>query len=366
MNQEKKSPRFWLVLTLILLAAMLAGCGGVPINNYAGLSEEENTLFLANQNFLWSINAGSASVNWKYPEKGDQATIFYAPPVVDDGWLVAGSYQNVAYGFELANMSGSVANPAWVFNAMRDKGRMIGSPALDEGIAVLPSTDKNLYALNAKTGELLWKFPTREALWASPVILNGVVYQSGLDHSLYALELKTGKLIWEIDLGGPALSTPVADPQGVLFATTLNKEVLAIEVSDGSVVWRDKLAGNVWNAGLLVEGKLYLCNDANQLVIRETTDGKEINRITLNGKITASPVLAGESIVVVTEGGEVVAFSKDGQTREWSGTLKGKLYSTPVVAGEKIVVAPFQGDHILTGFDLLGRPDTKWDSFTGK
>ena len=38
------------------------------------------------------------------------------------------------------------------------------------------SEDNNLYALNASTGALLWKYTTGEQVYSSPAVANGVVY----------------------------------------------------------------------------------------------------------------------------------------------------------------------------------------------
>src|SRR5690242_15598623 len=45
----------------------------------------------------------------------------------------------------------------WKFHT---DGRVISSPAVVAGVIYAGSTDSNLYALDAATGSLKWKFPT--------------------------------------------------------------------------------------------------------------------------------------------------------------------------------------------------------------
>ena len=54
------------------------------------------------------------------------------------------------------------------------------------------SYDKNVYALNAKTGVKLWSYATGDIVASSPAVGNGVVYVGSYDKNVYALNAKTG------------------------------------------------------------------------------------------------------------------------------------------------------------------------------
>ena len=51
------------------------------------------------------------------------------------------------------------------------------------------SYDNNVYALNASTGALLWKYTTANNVESSPAVANGVVYVGSGDGNLYAFHL---------------------------------------------------------------------------------------------------------------------------------------------------------------------------------
>ena len=59
-----------------------------------------------------------------------------------------------------------------------------------------------LYALNASTGALLWKYTTGVLLDSSPAVANGVVYVGSYDENLYALNASTGALLWKYTTAG--------------------------------------------------------------------------------------------------------------------------------------------------------------------
>ncbi len=58
------------------------------------------------------------------------------------------------------------------------------------GVVYVGSNDDNVYALNAGTGALLWKYTTRGQIdFSSPSVANGVVYVASLDGNVYAFHL---------------------------------------------------------------------------------------------------------------------------------------------------------------------------------
>ena len=63
------------------------------------------------------------------------------------------------------------------------------------------SWDNNVYALNASTGALLWKYTTGYHVFSSPAVANGVVYVGSADNNLYALNASTGALLWKYTTG---------------------------------------------------------------------------------------------------------------------------------------------------------------------
>ncbi len=58
-------------------------------------------------------------------------------------------------------------------------------------------TNNNVYALNASTGALLWKYTTGWQVVSSPAVANGVVYVGSNDDNVYALNASTGALLWK-------------------------------------------------------------------------------------------------------------------------------------------------------------------------
>src|SRR3990172_7326231 len=107
-----------------------------------------------------------------------------------------------------------------------DRGELghISSPAVVEGVVYVGSYEGYLYALDAESGEMLWRFKAGDRVYSSPAVVEGVVYTGSGDGYLYALDADSGKMLWRDPWG-------YGYPVGGEFRT----EVSSTAVADGVV-----------------------------------------------------------------------------------------------------------------------------------
>lgn len=146
--------------------------------------------------------------------------------------------------------------------------------------------DDSVYALNASTGALAWRYQTSTRtefdVGAPPTIsppgqngfADGVVYVTGKDHDVYALDLTTGVLIWryrlQVGTNGDVSGTALAGNQLYLGSDT---GVYALNASTGALAWHvlstftfyasPAVTGPAGQQVLLIgnnEGRLYALN----------------------------------------------------------------------------------------------------------
>ena len=58
------------------------------------------------------------------------------------------------------------------------------------------SDDRQVYALNAATGEKIWNYTTGALTESTPAVVNGILYIGTNNDNLYALNAGTGAKIW--------------------------------------------------------------------------------------------------------------------------------------------------------------------------
>lgn len=75
------------------------------------------------------------------------------------------------------------------------------------GDRVIVGIDKDLTALDRKTGRVLWRAPTGRKVDSTPLVIGDIVYVGSDDRTFYAFEAATGKRIWSYATGGRVSSS---------------------------------------------------------------------------------------------------------------------------------------------------------------
>ena len=87
------------------------------------------------------------------------------------------------------------------------------------------------------SGKLLWKFGTKDHIYASPAQLrDGTILQGSTDGTLYAINPHTGKSIWEFDTLDPIRSSPAVDGNGNIYFGNGEGKLYCVN-SDGTLRW---------------------------------------------------------------------------------------------------------------------------------
>jgi outer membrane protein assembly factor BamB/formylglycine-generating enzyme required for sulfatase activity len=126
----------------------------------------------------------------------------------------------------------------WKF---KTDGKVRSSPVVVNGVVYIGSSDKNIYAIDAKTGEKKWQYATGDEVLSSAAIVDGVVYIGSNDGYLYALNADKGTLIWRFSRKkGPVKSSP-AVAYGTVFAgfgTYGGGSLSGVDMKTGKENWR--------------------------------------------------------------------------------------------------------------------------------
>lgn len=107
----------------------------------------------------------------------------------------------------------------WRYTAPQRQMPFRGSAAATDQIVVVGSMDKNVYALEPKTGKQLWTFATRRQIEGSPVVVGKRVFIGSGDGRLYALELTTGTELWQYETGGKIIAAPAVVEGRLIIGT---------------------------------------------------------------------------------------------------------------------------------------------------
>lgn len=277
---------------------------------------------------------------------------------------------------------------AWQFEASRHVwGYQPGitvwsSPAIGlvggQPLVLVGSYDRNIYALDARTGEKVWHFTTGGGVYSTPVLWHTPsgeprVFAASSDRMVYALGGTVGERLWihvvsgwRPTLGGARLGAPCVGQAGALPAVFVSHwvwdksmsghmqaaGVTALSVDDGRVLWTTWLGDNRLASPLCTtlgpgRSRVFVGSDNGNLYALDASDGKQLWAFTDRGAVAGSPALyrqAGLSPTLLfgSKYGRLRALDAETGKERWRFATSHWLDGGPMVAsvaGQDLVFA---------------------------
>lgn len=123
-------------------------------------------------------------------------------------------------------------------NKIQDQSYERGRPAIDPTHlrVFVPSQDGGLYAVDARSGEVLWRFATLGPVQCEPLYdaEDDAVYFGSTDGALYKVNGQNGELIYRFATNAEVARRPVVDGATV-FLMNANDTLIAIEKKTGKL-----------------------------------------------------------------------------------------------------------------------------------
>lgn len=263
------------------------------------------------------------------------ATVYFGS---DDGYLYA--------------LDASTGSLRWRFKA----NGVEDSPTLANGVLYVGSQDGYAYALNATTGALIWKFKTGLAIESSPAVVNHLVYIGSNDGYVYAVKAGTGVLQWRYYTTTANSSPTVAN--GVLYVGTyfVNGQrsgyVYALNASNGAFIWRYLTDSNVnLSKPIVVNNIVYTGSYDGYVYALQANNGQLVWRTQGSGCIcffSFSPAVANGKVYVgendndpQTGFNDVYAFNASSGAIVWQS--QGSALAGVAVANNRVYVPIYNG-----------------------
>ncbi len=314
--------------------------------------------------------AAAPRVVWKF--KTD-APIFSSAAVVD-GVVYITSDDGFLYALD--ETSGTLK---WKFET---QGRVASSPAVSDGVVYFGSYDGAFYAVDTTTGKAKWKFNTEyerrfaapgihgnlpahqiipdawDFYQSSPVVDRGHVYFGSGDGNVYALDATSGALHWKFHTGDVVHSSP-AIAGDTLYIGSFDTWLYAIDAGNGTERWRFKTGEDperynqtgLTSSPVVVDGTVYFgCRDAHVYAVDAATGKQKWAYYTDQGWVSATPAVRGNTLYVGS-GSSLKVFALDTSTGtpRFSFPIKSAIFSSVALAGNIAVVGTFSGE--LDAFD---------------
>jgi eukaryotic-like serine/threonine-protein kinase len=182
-------------------------------------------LYLGNSNgdlFQLSKADGRIVQTWELDDE------IWAPPIVIGSSLFAATMNGTLYGFDLESS-------AELWPPVRGSGAIPDLMALNDELLFVPSLNSTVRFFNPVIGQQVGNtFGTADWVWSEAAIQGDIAYFGDFSGAIYALNIRSGNLIWEYDAETKVKSTPVIIGDALVVVTE-EAVVHFIALSDGTV-----------------------------------------------------------------------------------------------------------------------------------
>jgi len=292
---------------------------------------------------LHALDLATGKERFRYQAGGE----IRSSPAVRDGAVYVGDETGVFHAVDARTGA-----RRWTFKA---GGAVTSSPNFavqgQRTRALFGSYDNFLYAVDTKSGELVWKVETESYVHATPAVANGIVYAAGCDGFLRAVRASDGREVGKLALGGYAAASP-AIAAGRAFVGTFQNEVLAIDLDRLAVAWRFKDAARefpFYASPAVASSSVVVGGRDKRVRALDAATGKERWSFATPARVDASPVIAGDRIVAASLSGDLYVLSLADGKEIWHYAAGAPLAASPSVAGGYVVVATTDGTVLALG-----------------
>jgi outer membrane protein assembly factor BamB len=314
-------------------------------------------------------------VKWTFNAVGR----FVASPTIDGSTVYIGSTAGIFYAVDRDRGS-----EKWRFNA---KSRIASTAAVAGGLVYFGAYDGNLYALDAASGQLKWKFategerrfaaahlhgsqPVKEVMpdpfdcyLSSPVVWNGALYFGSGDGNVYAVDAGSGVLKWKFKTGDVVHASP-AIANGKVYVGSWDSNFYALDAATGKEAWRFKTGEDpdmhnqvgIQSSAAVVDGVVYFgCRDSHLYALDANTGEKKWAYGTKGSWVIASPAVRdGKVYFATSDSGLVYALdAKTGDVLLSLNLQRWPSFSSPAIAGDTLYEGSSSGH--LNAVDLASK-----------
>lgn len=386
-----------LAAPLIAAAVLLSGCAssGPTGASWPGITVADQNIYLAYHK-IYAVTP-DGKMDWYFPHTLSGGQAFFAPPAVSGDMVVVTDYTDTVFA-----LNRSTGETLWLFKSNR--ARFVGSAVITDKFVYAATVDGIVHALNKSDGTQAWFFSAEGPVWATPLLDGDTLYIVSLDRHLYALNAGTGDLKWKFpenpaDAGDPPMGPLVTTPtlqDGVLYFGSFNYHVYALDTASRKVLWSYDTTNWVWSSPVYdEESKLLIGADLDgHIFALHPDDGTVAWKYDAKAPVVGAPLLStredGSRVAVITVGATLdgatnllVLKTDDGSSVTPPDSIKATfsqnflfiplgtnertipMYAPAVAADKLLLVGAHEGDVQIYALDSESL-DRKWEFNSAK
>ena len=168
-----------------------------------------------------------------------------------------------------------------------------------------------MHALEAATGNAIWKYQTTGPVQSSPAIAGPNIYFGLLDGRVIVLNKKTGELVWEYQTSNYITGSPVI-VDGVVFIGSGDGYLYALDAANGELIWQKQTFGVIHSSPVVMNGIVHIATNARAIFSYSAKTGAQRMRYQLYRNLEDSPVVSNNLVYFTTRYGNLYTIDHTG------------------------------------------------------
>ncbi|NKC16906.1 MAG: outer membrane protein assembly factor BamB [Gammaproteobacteria bacterium] len=232
-----------------------------------------------------------------------------------------------------------------------------GGPGTGDGLVVVGSEDGEIVALRSQDGLPLWGAQVSSEVLAPPRVADGIVVVRTVDGKLFGFAVGTGQRRWVYDRSVPVLSLRgTAAPalnDGLVIGGFDSGRLIALGIQDGQVVWENRIAVprgrtelerlvDIDSTPAVIDGLIYAVTFQGRIAALDATTGAVEWRRDMSSH---SGIDVDSDFVFVTdEKGHIWSLERDTSASSWrQKKLEFRRATAPRSFADFVVVGDLEG-----------------------
>ena len=265
-----------------------------------------------------AFSAADGKSQWKVQLTSE----ILAAPQIAEGVVVVRTVDGRLYGLQASN-----GKTIWIYDRSVPTLSLRGTsaPALSDGLAVGGFDSGRIVAVGLTDGREVWEarvsVPSGRTelqrlvdVDAEPVIADGVTYAVTFQGRLVALDARTGEALWRREMSS---HSGIALDERRIFVSDTEGVIWGLSRDTSSTLWRqEKLKGRRLGAPATYRGYLLVGDFEGYVHWLDAATGEILGRVRVgDDEVLVRPVVAGDVVYVLGNGGDLAALSAPARGR---------------------------------------------------
>ena len=221
----------------------------------------------------------------------------------------------------------------WKLTTNKEYG-ILSQPTVDGDLVIFGSNDHEIRAVNTRTGEVAWSYPTEFRITGSPCVVGDKVVVGSGDGIVYAFERKTGDLRWQFKAGQSIYSSVATDGRNIFFSS-FNYQVYSLD-ENGKQRWSFKTGGPIRSGVSVGADQVFVGSDDGHVYALHKDSGKKAWSFKTDGFVEAAPAIDEQTAYIGSVDGRFRALSLQTGKLLWEIDAASPIRQPALIVGHEV------------------------------